>query len=150
MSLTNEILQRAHSRAEEMKLPYSGALTPEEAHTLLSTLPTCKLVDVRTSAEWQFVGTPLHAVKIEWKSWPGMAANPNFMEQLKNQVDTEDALLFLCRTGGRSHEAAALAAANGYSECYNVLEGFEGDRNDAGQRGQVNGWKARGLPWSQG
>ncbi|GAB3260072.1 rhodanese-like domain-containing protein [Chitinimonas naiadis] len=150
MSLTNEILQRARTRAEAQKLPYSGALTPEEAHTLLSTLPASKLVDVRTGAEWQFVGTPLNAVKIEWKSFPGMLANPNFLEQLKHQVDAEDALFFLCRTGGRSHEAAALAAANGFTECYNVLEGFEGDRDDHGQRGKINGWKARGLPWSQG
>ncbi|HEY9101402.1 rhodanese-like domain-containing protein [Chitinimonas sp.] len=149
MSLTNEILQRARARAEELKLPYSGALTPDEAHTLLRTLPASKLVDVRSGAEWAFVGAPVDAVKIEWKSWPGMVPNPNFMEQLKHQVDTEDALFFMCRSGARSHEAAALAAANGYTECYNVLEGFEGDRDATGQRGKVNGWKARGLPWSQ-
>ncbi|QDQ27237.1 rhodanese-like domain-containing protein [Chitinimonas arctica] len=149
MSQTNDILQRARVRAEQQGLAYSGALTPDEAHTLLANLPNSKLVDVRSHAEWQFVGTPANAVKIEWKTWPGMHPNPNFLEQLKHQLDAEEVLFFLCRTGGRSHEAAALAAANGYSECYNVLEGFEGDRDDAGQRGRLNGWKARGLPWNQ-
>lgn len=150
MSHTNDILQRARERAQTQHLPYSGALTPDEAHLLMAALPVAKLVDVRTAAEWQFVGTPPNAVTIEWKSWPGMVPNPNFLEQLKHQVDHEDVLLFLCRTGGRSHEAASLAAAHGFAECYNVLEGFEGDKNAAGQRGASNGWKGRGLPWSQG
>ncbi|WP_374355919.1 rhodanese-like domain-containing protein [Chitinimonas sp.] len=150
MSQNSDILRQARARAQAHNLPYSGALTPTEAHTLLGALPAVKLVDVRTAAEWQFVGSPDGAVKIEWKSWPGMTANPNFLEQLKHQVDSEDVLLFLCRTGGRSHEAAALAAEHGFAECYNVLEGFEGDRDAKGQRGGVNGWKAHGLPWSQG
>lgn len=150
MSQTNDILHRARERAQAQGLPYSGALTPDEAQTLLATLPAVKLVDVRTAAEWQFVGAPPEAVKVEWKSWPAMSLNPHFLEQLKHQVDGEDVLLFMCRTGGRSHEAAALAASNGYAECYNVLEGFEGDRDDAGHRGRLNGWKGRGLPWSQG
>ncbi|PHV11401.1 rhodanese-like domain-containing protein [Chitinimonas sp. BJB300] len=149
MSQQNEILQRAHDRAEQMSLPYSGALTPDEAHALIATMPNARLVDVRTHAEWQFVGTPEKAIKVEWKSWPGMTPNPNFLEQLKHQVDAEHALFFLCRTGARSHEAAVMAAAHGFSECYNILEGFEGEPNEAGQRGQTNGWKGRGLPWSQ-
>ncbi|MGQ5521713.1 rhodanese-like domain-containing protein [Chitinimonas sp. PSY-7] len=150
MSQQNEILQRAHERAEQLGLPYSGALMPDEAHALLASMPAARLIDVRTHAEWQFVGTPENAIKIEWKCWPGMTPNPNFLEQLKHQVDKEQALFFLCRTGARSHDAATMAASHGFSECYNVLEGFEGEHNPAGQRGQVNGWKGRGLPWSQG
>lgn len=150
MSQANEILHQAHARAEQQGLPYSGALTPDEAQTLLTALPTTRLVDVRSQAEWQFVGAPVDAVKVEWKSWPGMVPNPNFLEQLKHLTDHEQVLLFLCRTGARSHEAASFAAANGFAECYNVLEGFEGDRNEHGQRGQTNGWKARNLPWNQG
>lgn len=149
MSQTNDILHRAHARAEELGLAYSGAVTPAEAHDLLTHLGNSRLVDVRTQAEWQFVGAPIDAVKVEWKTWPGMANNPNFLEQLKHQTDHEQVLLFLCRTGGRSHEAATLAAANGFAECYNVLEGFEGDKNAAGQRSEVNGWKAAKLPWIQ-
>jgi rhodanese-related sulfurtransferase len=150
MSQTNDILQRARARAQSQNLPYSGALTPDEAQALLAAVNAARLVDVRTAAEWQFVGAPMNAVKVEWKSWPSMSVNPNFLEQLKHQVDHEDVLLFMCRTGGRSHEAAALAAENGFAECYNVLEGFEGDRDNQGHRGKVNGWKAHGLPWSQG
>ncbi|MFC4159877.1 rhodanese-like domain-containing protein [Chitinimonas lacunae] len=149
MSQVNEILQRARSRAEQLGLSYSGALTPDEAQTLREALPAAKLVDVRSHAEWQFVGHPTDAVKVEWKTWPGMASNPHFLEQLRHQVDPEDILMFMCRSGARSHEAAVLAAAHGFAECYNVLEGFEGDRDEAGQRGRRNGWKARGLPWSQ-
>lgn len=150
MSHQNEILQRAHARAEQLNLPYSGALVPDEAFSLLQALPNARLVDVRTQAEWQFVGTPEQAVKVEWKSWPGMVANPHFLEQLGHQVDHEQLLFFLCRTGARSHDAATLAAAHGYAECYNILEGFEGERDGEGQRGKLNGWKGRGLPWSQG
>jgi rhodanese-related sulfurtransferase len=149
MSQAKIMLQKARERAQQLGLPYSGALTPDEAHELLGALPEAKLVDVRTSAEWQFVGTAPESVKVEWKSWPGMGLNPHFLEQLRHQVDSEAVLLFMCRTGGRSHEAAALAAENGFAECYNVLEGFEGDRDGAGQRGRANGWKGRGLPWSQ-
>lgn len=149
MSQVNEILQRARGRAEQLGLSYSGALTPDEAQAVREALPAAKLVDVRSHAEWQFVGAPTGAVKVEWKTWPGMAANPHFLEQLRHQVDSEDVLLFLCRSGARSHEAATLAAASGFSECYNILEGFEGDRDDTGHRGIVNGWKARGLSWSQ-
>lgn len=150
MSEINKILHEARARAEKMGLPYSGALTPPEALKVMQGLKQSRLVDVRTSAEWQLVGGPPAAVQVEWKSWPGMTPNPYFLEQLKHQVDAEDVLLFLCRTGGRSHEAAALAAAHGFSECYNVLEGFEGDKNAAGQRGALTGWKAHGLPWQQG
>lgn len=150
MSELNKILQTARARAEQMGLPYSGAVTPTEAQKILQGLSHSRLVDVRTAAEWQFVGGPPATVQIEWKSWPGMQPNPHFLAHLKQQVDHEDVLLFLCRTGGRSHEAAALAAAHGFAECYNVLEGFEGDKNAAGQRGVVSGWKASRLPWVQG
>jgi rhodanese-related sulfurtransferase len=150
MSHTNDILHRARERAQAQGLPYSGALTPDEAHALLAAMPVAKLVDVRSAAEWQFVGAPAEAVKIEWKTWPGMVPNPNFLEQLKHQIDHEVVLLFMCRTGARSHEAASLAAEQGFAECYNVLEGFEGDKDANGQRGKTNGWKGCGLPWSQG
>ncbi len=150
MSRSNQILQDAQSRARVKQLPYSGEITPEEANTLLTSLPNVKLVDVRSAAEWQFVGTVPNAAQVEWKSWPGMVPNPNFLEHLKQQVDSEAILLFLCRTGARSHEAAVAAANHGFSECYNILEGFEGDKNGAGHRGTVTGWKARNLPWQQG
>lgn len=149
MSRAAKILEDARARASNHGLPYSGAVTPDEAHALLADLPRVQLIDVRCNAEWQFVGAPPAVVKVEWRTFPGMVANAAFLAQLKQQVDPEAVLLFLCRSGVRSHDAAACAAAHGLSECYNVLEGFEGDKNSEGQRGRVNGWKGRQLPWSQ-
>jgi len=150
MSHTNDILLAAKQRAEQLQLPYSGAVTPEEAAHLLQNLPSAKLVDVRSNAEWNFVGVIPGAVNIEWKTFPGMIENPNFLAQLKHQVDPESLVLFICRTGARSDQAARVAAANGFSDCFNVLEGFEGDKDANGHRGKISGWKAKNLPWVQG
>lgn len=150
MSQINNILMAAKQRAESLQLPYSGALLPEEAFTLLQNVPSAKLVDVRSNAEWNFVGVIPGAVNVEWKTFPGMIDNPHFLEQLKHQVDAESLVMFICRTGARSDQAARTAAANGFSDCFNVLEGFEGDKDGHGHRGKVNGWKARNLPWAQG
>ncbi|UXY16185.1 rhodanese-like domain-containing protein [Chitiniphilus purpureus] len=150
MSEANVILQRARERAGQLGLPYSGALTPAEAHLLMQQPVGATVVDVRTAAEWQFVGIVPGAELIEWKRYPGMAPNPEFLAQLKQKVDPQRVVLFLCRSGARSHDAAALAASHGYAEAYNILEGFEGDRDAAQHRNTVNGWKAAGLPWVQG
>ncbi|MXR38180.1 rhodanese-like domain-containing protein [Craterilacuibacter sinensis] len=150
MSHRSEILQRAHDRATQSDLPYSGAVTPEEAWELLQNLPGAHLVDVRSHAELQFVGVIPNAVSIEWKTWPGMQPNPHFLAQAEHQLDKEAVLMLLCRTGARSDEAARQLASHGFSSVYNILEGFEGDKDEAGHRGQLNGWKARGLPWQQG
>lgn len=149
MSVTTAILDTARQRAAAAGLPYSGAVTPQEAWQLLQGLPHARLVDVRSHAEWQFVGTVPDAVLIELKSFPGMRDNPHFVEQLKSQVDPEAVVLFLCRSGARSDSAARIAAEQGYSNCYNVLEGFEGDRDGKQHRNSVNGWRAAGLPWVQ-
>lgn len=147
MSEAARILQQARERSEDNDLPYSGAVTPREAWVLLQSLPGVKIVDVRTQPEWQFVGVVPGSELIEWKRYPLMALNPDFMNRLKAVVDRENLVLFLCRSGVRSHEAAALAAQHGYTEAYNVLEGFEGDKDENQQRGRLNGWKAAGLPW---
>jgi len=150
MGAITAILSRAHARAEAQNLPYSGALLPEEALQLMQLMPHAKLVDVRTQAEWQFVSTVPNAKQIEFKAFPTMQQNPHFVQQLKHQVDPEAVVLFLCRTGARSDAAARLAAENGYSNCYNILEGFEGEKDNQGQRGNINGWRAKKLPWTQG
>lgn len=149
MSRTNDILMAAKQRADQLQLPYSGAVTPDEAAYLLQNLPSAKLVDVRSNAEWNFVGTIPGAVNIEWKTFPGMIDNPNFLTQLHHQVDPESLVLFICRSGVRSDQAARAAAAHGFSDCFNVLEGFEGDKDGNHQRGKLNGWKAKNLPWAQ-
>ena len=147
MSQSAHILQVARERGEDTGLPYSGALTPREAWALYQSLPGVKIVDVRTQPEWQFVGVVPGAELIQWKRYPLMEVNQDFLAQLKAAVDPERVVLFLCRSGVRSHEAAALAAQHGYTAAFNILEGFEGDKDQNQQRGRLNGWKAAGLPW---
>ena len=150
MGRITELLTIARERTQTLKLPYAGALLPQEAWELLRIAPGAKLIDLRSRAEIDFNGAPLGAVHVEWQSWPGWAPNPNFLSQLKQTVDPEALLLFLCRSGLRSHKAAALATEAGITACYNVLEGFEGDLDKtSGHRNELGGWKKRGLPWSQ-
>lgn len=150
MSDTKAILETAAGRGADLGLPYSGALLPQEAHALLQALPNAKLVDVRTRAEWDWVGRIPGALEIELLTYPGNRPNPAFVDQLQAQVPQDTAVMFICRSGARSHHAAMLAMQAGYAEAYNVLEGFEGDRDGAGHRSTVGGWRAAGLPWVQG
>jgi len=143
------IFKAARARAREQGLPYEGSLLPAEAHAILKNQTGAKLVDVRSRAELDFVGRVPGSVEIEWKSYPGMRPNPQFIDQLKQQVPADAVVMFLCRSGGRAHETAAAAAQAGYRDAYNVLEGFEGDRDAGGHRNTTGGWRARGLPWSQ-
>ena len=106
------------------------------------------LVDVRTDAEREWVGKVPGAVPVAWKQWPGMAINADFDAQLRAAVPQGQKVVLLCRSGVRSVVAAQRAAGLGM-EAYNILEGFEGDVNAAGQRGQTGGWRKRGLPWNQ-
>jgi rhodanese-related sulfurtransferase len=109
-----------------------------------------KLVDVRTRPEVQYVGRVPGSVFVEWQTYPGNAPNPAFVEQMAQAVQPGDTLMFLCRSGHRSHQAAAAATQAGWADCYNVLEGFEGDRDAQQHRGTINGWRKAGLPWAQG
>ena len=150
MGTLSDLLALARRRAADLELPYQGALTPAEAWQVLQLAPGARLVDVRTRAELDWVGRVPGAVEIEWLSWPGMQRNANFVNQLKHQVDAEALVMFLCRSGGRSDGAARAAVEGGYSNCYNVLEGFEGDKDANGQRNRIGGWRHAGLPWHQG
>ena len=145
----SEILNKAARRAGEMNLPYAGALLPAEAYELLQGVPDAKLIDVRTRAEWDFVGKATGSIPIEWQTYPGAQPNPGFLEQLKTHAGKDAIVMFLCRSGARSHAAAATACQIGYAHSYNVLEGFEGDKNAQGHRASVGGWKFAGLPWVQ-
>jgi glyoxylase-like metal-dependent hydrolase (beta-lactamase superfamily II)/rhodanese-related sulfurtransferase len=107
------------------------------------------LVDVRTNAEREWVGFIPGAKAVSWKEWPGMAINPSFDEQVKAAVPPGVKALMLCRSGVRSIAAARRATELGI-EAYNILEGFEGDPDENGQRGKRGGWRQRGLPWRQG
>ena len=144
-----DILKRAAERGQQMGLPYGGALTPAEAYEVWRNAPGAQLVDVRTRAEWDYVGRIPGAVEIELLTYPGSRPNPAFVAALESKVDKAAPVLFICRSGGRSHNAAMLAAQAGYGAAYNVLEGFEGDRDNQGHRNSVGGWRVAGLPWTQ-
>lgn len=149
MTTISDILSRAEERAKKMGLPYVGALLPEEAFELMQKAPGAKLVDVRTKAEWDFVGRIPASVQIEWQTYPNSQPNPGFLNELQAQVDKESLVMFLCRSGARSHAAAMAATRAGYTQSYNVLQGFEGDKDGSGHRNTVGGWRAAGLPWVQ-
>ena len=149
MGSITEILNRAKLRAEEMDLPYEGSLLPSEALTFLQENSEARLVDVRSKAEWSWVGRIPGAVEIEWLVFPSMQANPDFLGHLSLKVPKESPVMFICRSGVRSNQAAIAALESGYLNCFNVLEGFEGDKDSNGHRGIQGGWKAAGLPWVQ-
>lgn len=135
---------------------YAGNLAPREAWALLARDPGVVMVDVRTEAEWNFVGHPdLSSLGrdlkfVQWQLFPGMAANPAFAEQLAAAVpDRETPILFICRIGQRSRHAAIAATRLGYGTCYNLADGFEGKPDEAKHRGLLGGWKVEGLPWVQ-
>lgn len=151
--MTSSTLQRARQRAQEHALPYAGAVTPEEAYALLQSDPQVLLVDVRTNAERDWVGQvslPAQQHKaVQWNLYPGGTPNPEFLPQLKLAApDHDSVLLFLCRSGVRSRHAAKLATENGYRECYDILQGFEGDKDAQGHRKTLGGWCKHGLPWT--
>jgi rhodanese-related sulfurtransferase len=117
---------------------------------LLQRAPGVCLVDVRSRAERDLVGMIPGSLHVEWRSWPGWVPNPHFISQLRQLVTVEAMLFFICRDGQRSHQAALACVEAGILNCYNVLEGFEGELDaQTGRRGQRNGWKFRGLPWTQ-
>lgn len=139
---------------------YLADATPEETWEALSKEADAVLVDVRTAAEWNYVGLPdvskvdAPLLRIEWQSFPSGITNAAFVETLGDALEgvggSHDApLYFICRSGARSASAAAAMTAAGYSRCYNVAGGFEGGRDAKGHRGTVEGWKAAGLPWVQ-
>ncbi|MBM10438.1 MAG: sulfurtransferase [Magnetovibrio sp.] len=136
---------------------YAGDLSPRDTWDMLQNQKAASLIDVRTDAECAYVGLPVlddlgKDVKIiSWTLFPGGNKNPYFVTELNSAAPDKDAdLFFLCRSGVRSRFAAALATEIGYRNSYNILEGFEGDKDENGHRGSVNGWKVAGLPWKQG
>jgi len=137
-------------------MTYAGDLSPAEAWTMLENEHDAVLVDVRTQPEWMFVGRPdlspigKQPVLLSWQVFPQMAVNDRFVPQLREAFpEAERAMLFLCRSGQRSRDAAQAMTAAGYGRCYNVKSGFEGGPDDRHHRGTVAGWKADGLPWLQ-
>ncbi len=148
MSPEQGILQTAQQRSTDNGFPYEGAMTPSEAYAILQADTQALLVDVRTKAELELVGRVPNALNIEWAFYPGMVKNEQFAEQLLANVAKNRTVIFMCRTGGRSHNAAVVAEQLGFDKAYNMLEGFEGEANAQKQRTTVNGWKHANLPWT--
>jgi len=139
---------------------YAGDLSADEAWALIKAEPKAQLVDVRTTAEWTFVGLPdlssvgREVLCSEWQGFPTMAVAPDFVSVTNDALRQAGAtaqtpVLFLCRSGARSRAAAIAMTRAGLERAYNVAGGFEGDLNEKRHRGQRNGWKAAGLPWKQ-
>ena len=142
-----EIKQAARERGEKLGLTYAGALLPAEAHKLMQA--GAKLVDVRTRPELLYVGKIPGSLAVEWQTYPGNRENPEFLAELGAAVPKDTPVMFLCRSGARSHAAADAATRAGWREAYNVLEGFEGDKDANQHRNSVGGWRKAGLPWVQ-
>jgi rhodanese-related sulfurtransferase len=147
-------------RSSQSAAGYAGDLQASETWELLQNEPQARLVDVRTSAEWGFVGTPdlsglgREVLCVEWQRYPSMAVNSDFVAETKGALQRAGAnadtpLVFLCRSGARSRAAAMAMTNAGFSRAYNLAGGFEGDLDAERHRGTNNGWKASGLPWRQ-
>lgn len=139
---------------------YAGDLVSTDAYQILESEVKSVLIDVRTDAEWTFVGVAdleslgKRPILLEWQVYPDMEYNTSFVEELDRHlgekgVGKDASLLFLCRSGQRSKHAAIEMTAKGYTKCINVSDGFEGGLDDVRHRGAVSGWKAVGLPWVQ-
>lgn len=136
---------------------YAGDVTSVEAMTILQDEEQAVLLDVRTDAEWTFVGRPdlsdleREPVLISWQTFPGMAPNGGFVEAVRRMIPDKDVpVLIMCRSGQRSKRAAIALTEAGYRDCRNISDGFEGPKDDDGHRNTVSGWRASGLPWQQG
>ena len=150
----------AHHHNNSESIGYAGDVSVGEAWSKLESDPHALLIDVRTQAEWAFVGGPdlasldKQVVHIEWQSFPTMVRNEAFGDELQAAVEAGHAggdvhLFFLCRSGARSQGAARLATQIGFKNSFNVAGGFEGDLDSHGHRSSVNGWRQSGLPWRQ-
>jgi rhodanese-related sulfurtransferase len=137
------------------------AVSVEDTWTRLKSDTRAVLIDVRTIAEWAYVGLPdlsvigKRPVLVEWQGFPDDRLNTAFVERVIEAInplgaDRESELFFICRSGQRSLKAAQAMAAAGYTRCRNVADGFEGPLDANRHRGQAVGWKAKGLPWAQG
>ncbi len=139
---------------------YAGDIECSDAWALLEAHAGAQIIDVRTEAEWMFVGLPdlsslgRRVLTVEWQSYPSMTVNPNFVRETTAHLSARGAthdtpVLFLCRSGQRSRAAAIELTKAGFKKAYNIASGFEGIADDESHRGLRNGWKAAGLPWRQ-
>lgn len=142
------ILERARAAARDAGLPYAGRVTPQQAWALVGE-GAAVLVDVRTAEERKFVGHVPDTLHVAWMTGTSLIRNPRFVRELESKTGKSAVVLLLCRSGKRSADAAEAAAKAGFTNVFNVLEGFEGDLDAQQQRGRLGGWRVHGLPWVQ-
>lgn len=135
---------------------YAPQIEPKNAYDVLSKDENSFLVDVRTMPEWAYTGVAnlseinKKVITISWLNFPNMAANNNFSAEFLGAIpDKNSKIFFICKTGGRSQDAANNMMQIGYKNCFNITNGYEGDLNEKNQRSSINGWRASGLPWHQ-
>ena len=157
MIICHSFVLKAYDWVLNMKIKqYAGDISPLNAWNNLKEDVDAVLIDVRTDAEWEYVGIPdlsslnKKPILVAWVSYPGNRVNADFINHIRALGITADQKIFcLCRSGQRSVAAAIALKEAGFNKAFNILEGFEGDKNKKGQRGLLGGWKMRGLPWGQ-
>ena len=145
---THPVLDRVRQEAKSAGLPFAGSVPPLEAWALLQS-GGAVLVDVRSAEERKFVGHAPGSLHVAWATGTSLTRNPRFVRELEAKVRKDEVVLLLCRSGKRSALAAEAATKAGFTSVFNVLEGFEGELNEAQHRGTAGGWRFRGLPWVQ-
>ncbi|MBS1187029.1 MAG: hypothetical protein H6R04_1047 [Burkholderiaceae bacterium] len=143
-----DLLARGRARAESLDLSFAGAVYPPEAWALFQS-GAALLVDVRTIEERAFVGHVPQSLHVAWKFGTGMTQNPRFLREFEKIAPKDAVVLLLCRSGKRSSDAAEALTKAGYTNAFNVLEGFEGELDAQQHRGGHDGWRHWGLPWIQ-
>lgn len=141
-------LTEARTQAQEKNLPYTGSVMPIQAWTLFNE-GIATLVDVRSKEELHFVGRVPGSAHISWATGTSLTRNPRFAREVESKFGKNDVLLLLCRSGKRSALAAEALAKAGFTNVFNILEGFEGEINEDKHRGNKDGWKFHQLPWEQ-
>lgn len=147
-SAAAEILRKAREAAAADNLGYAGGIAPSDAWTLF-TSGAATLVDVRSAEERKFVGHVPNTLHVAWATGTALTRNPRFARELEAKIKKDQVVLFLCRSGKRSADAAQAATKAGFTQAFNVLEGFEGDIDTEQQRGRLGGWRFHRLPWVQ-
>ncbi|MGI9350334.1 MAG: rhodanese-like domain-containing protein [Rhizobiaceae bacterium] len=141
-------------------MSYAGDISCKDCWEMLESNPDAHLIDVRTTAEWSFVGIPVleklgkSPILLEWQQYPSMLVNPEFVTAAATMLEAAGAkknsrVFTLCRSGMRSIAAAESLTSAGFENAYNILDGFEGNPDEAGHRATLGGWKFEGLPWMQ-
>ena len=148
MNAPTHLLEQARIKAQEGGLPYAGSITPEQAWLLFNS-GQATLLDIRSKEEQHFVGRVPGSSNIIWATGTSLTRNPRFVREVDSKFSKDDVLLLLCRSGKRSALAAEALTQSGFTQVFNILEGFEGEINEQKHRGNKDGWKFHQLPWEQ-